>query len=125
MLKNFEDLDAFQKAVDLSVAIYDATSSFPDDERYNLISQLRRASISVISNIAEGQGRLTEGEWRAFLSHARGSLFEIQAQLIVAVRLNLIDERKYRALRSSVIKAARPLSGLIAYVRRRESQTDN
>ena len=121
MPKNFEQLDAFQNAVDLSVAIYRATSNFPQDERYELTRQLRCASISVISNIAEGQGRLTNGEWRQFLSHARGSLFEIQAQLLVASRLGLLDEQRYRSLRSAVIKVAKPLAGLIDYVRRREA----
>ena len=117
MAKNFEDLDAFQRAVDLSVAIYEATSSFPDAERYGLIAQLRRAAISVVSNIAEGQGRLSNGQWLQFLGHSRGSLYEVQAQLIVAKRLNLIDESVHRSLRSAVIKTAKPLAGLIDYVR--------
>jgi four helix bundle protein len=120
MAKNFEDLDAFQRAVDLSVAIYEATSSFPDEERYGLKAQLRRASISVVSNIAEGQGRLTDGEWRQFLGHARGSLYEIQAQLVVATRLGLLDAASHRELRSAAIKTAKPLAGLIRYVRKRE-----
>ncbi|HLJ75052.1 MAG TPA: four helix bundle protein [Thermoanaerobaculia bacterium] len=118
-MPTFEELDAFQYAVDLTVAIYRATSEFPKDERYELRRQLRRASISVVSNIAEGQGRLTNGEWRQFLSQARGSLFEIQAQLIVALRLELLDEARHRRLRSAVIKVAKPLAGLIDYVRRR------
>jgi len=121
MPKNFEDLDAFQKAVDLSVAVYRTTESFPDAERYGLTKQLRRASISVVSNIGEGQGRLTDGEWRQFLGHARGSLYEIQAQLIVAARLGLIDEPVHRRLRLAISKAARPLAGLIEYVRTRKS----
>jgi len=121
MPKQFEDLVAFQRAVDLSVAIYKETSKFPDEERYGLKVQLRRASISVISNIAEGQGRLTNGEWRQFLGHARGSLYEIQAQLVVALRLGLINDTAHRSLRSDVIKAARPLAGLINYVRRRNA----
>ena len=117
MAKNFEDLDAFQRAVDLSVAIYDATASFPDDEKYGLKAQLRRAAISVVSNIAEGQGELSNGQWLRFLGHSRGSLYEVQAQLIVAMRLNLIDEAVHRSLRSAVIKTAKPLAGLIDYVR--------
>jgi four helix bundle protein len=123
MPKTFEDLDAFQQAVALAVAIYRATSAFPTDERYGLTAQLRRASTSVASNIAEGQGRLTNGEWRQFLSHARGSLYEIQAQLIVAEKLELLGPSAHRTLRSAVTKAAKPLAGLIDYVRRREKQT--
>ena len=126
MPKNFEQLDAFQRAVDLSVAVYEITTLFPDEERYGLKAQLRRASISVISNIAEGQGRLTNGEWRMFLSHARGSLYEVQAQVLVAKRLGYLDETAHQSIRSFVIKAAKPLSGLIDYVKRRESvTTDN
>ena len=121
MPKNFEQLDAFQRAVDLSVAVYEMTSRFPVEERYGLKAQLRRASISVISNIAEGQGRLTNGEWRMFLSHARGSLYEVQAQSLVAKRLGYLDDAAHRTIRSFVIKTAKPLAGLIDYVRRRES----
>jgi four helix bundle protein len=125
MSKTFEDLDAFQQAVSLTLAIYRATATFPDDERYGLTAQLRRASISVVSNIAEGQGRLTNGEWRQFLGHARGSLFEIQAQLIVAEKLGLLDPSEHRVLRSAVIKTAKPLAGLIDYVRTVKPTTDN
>ena len=126
MPRNFEQLDAFQRAVDLSVAVYETTSRFPDDERYGLKAQIRRASISVVSNIAEGQGRLTNGEWRMFLSHARGSLYEVQAQLLVAKRLGYLDDSAHRAIRSFVIKAAKPLAGLIDYVKSREkATTDN
>ena len=126
MPRNFEQLDAFQRAVDLSVAVYEATARFPDEERYGLKAQLRRASISVVSNIAEGQGRLTDGEWRLFLSHARGSLYEVQAQLLVAKRLGYLDDSTHRSMRSFLIKAAKPLAGLIEYVRQRQrATTDN
>src|SRR5581483_3009183 len=84
--------------------------------------------MSDVSNIAEGQGRLTNGQWRQFLSQARGSLFEIQAQLIVALRLELLDQAQHRRLRGAVIKVVKPLAGLIDYVRRRKAQqprTDN
>ena len=125
-MKNFEELDAFQRAVELMVQIYRTTSNFPTEERYGLTAQIRRAAVSVVSNIAEGQGRLTLGEWRNSLGHARGSLFEIQAQAIAAEKLGFIDGSGYRQLRSSIKRAAMPLAGLIAYVRRREkSTTDN
>ncbi|HYS53442.1 MAG TPA: four helix bundle protein [Thermoanaerobaculia bacterium] len=125
-MKNFEELDAFQHAVDLMVDVYRASAAFPIEERYGLTSQIRRASVSVVSNIAEGQGRLSDGEWRNSLSHARGSLYEVQAQAIAANRLEFLDDDSYRRLRSSIKRAAKPLSGLIAYVKRREaSTTDN
>jgi four helix bundle protein len=125
-MKIFEELDAFQRAIELMVQIYRETSDFPTEERYGLTAQIRRAAVSVVSNIAEGQGRLTPGEWRNSLGHARGSLFEIQAQAIAAEKLGFLDERRYRELRSSIKRVAMPLSGLIAYVRRREKPaTDN
>ena len=122
-MKNFEELDAFQRAVDLMVDVYRVSKAFPDEERYGLTSQIRRASVSVLSNIAEGQGRLTPGEWRNSLSHARGSLFEVQAQAIAAHKLGFVDEAVYRKLRSSIKRAAMPLAGLIDYVRSRASAT--
>ena len=81
---SFRDLVVWQRAVQLSLAIYKLTSSFPDSERFGLTNQLRRASISVASNIAEGYGRTTRGEYNLFLGHARGSVFEVQTQLIIA-----------------------------------------
>jgi len=127
MAKTFEDLDAFQLAVDLSVTIYRVTETFPRAELYGLVSQLRRASVSVVSQIAEGQGRLSLGEWRQFLGQARGSLFEIQAQTIIASRLGYLDASAYKRVRSAVTRTAKPLAGLIEYVRRRENKptTDN
>jgi len=122
-MKNFEELDVFQRAVELTTLVYGATRSFPVDERFGLTSQIRRAAVSVVSDIAEGQGRLTRGEWRQFLSQARGSLFEVQAQAIIAEKLGFLDEPMYRKLRSAVKRVAMPLAGLIAYVRSRERPT--
>jgi four helix bundle protein len=118
-MATFEDLDMFKRALDLMEDVYRVTKMFPGDERFGLTQQLRRASISVVSNLAEGQGRLTNGEWRQFLSQTRGSLFEIQAQLIAARRLDFLDENEYRKLRSTVRRVAEPLKGLIQYVARR------
>jgi four helix bundle protein len=80
----FKDLIVWQRAVKLSLAIYKLTASFPDSERFGLTNQLRRASVSVASNIAEGYGRSSRGEYRQFLGHARGSNFELQTQLVIA-----------------------------------------
>ena len=96
-VRSFRDLVVWQKALDLAIRIYGMTRSFPREEIYGLTSQIRRAAISVPSNIAEGQGRLTSGEFRQFLGIARGSNFELQTQLEVARALGmgeaaLIDE---------------------------------
>ncbi|HEX9405778.1 MAG TPA: four helix bundle protein, partial [Thermoanaerobaculia bacterium] len=100
MAKTFEDLDVFKRALDLMVDVYEATAGFPQREVYGLAAQLRRASVSVVSNIAEGQGRLTPGEWRQLLSHARGSLFEIEAQLIASAMLGFMDSATAKRVRA-------------------------
>jgi four helix bundle protein len=79
MSHSYRDLLVWQKAMDLVEAIYPATSTFPKQELYGLVSQMRRAAVSIVSNIAEGQGRLTPGEFRQFLGTARGSLLELDA----------------------------------------------
>jgi len=125
-MATFEDLDVFKQALDLMVAVYRITRTFPNDERFGLTQQLRRAVVSVVSNLAEGQGRLTTGEWRQFLSQSRGSLFEVQAQLIAAHRLGYLDEVQHKQLRSGIRRVAEPLKGLINYVITRKAQpTDN
>ena len=120
MTKSFEDLDAFKRALDLMVAIYRVSKTFPTDERFGLTQQIRRAIVSVVSNIAEGQGRLSHGEWRQFLSQARGSLYEVQSQIIAAHRLEYIDDEMWRRLRGSIRRVADPLQGLIEFVRNQE-----
>jgi four helix bundle protein len=81
---SFKELVVWQRAVQLSLATYKLTSTFPESERFGLTNQLRRASVSVASNIAEGYGRTTRGEYLQFLGHARGSNFELQTQLAIA-----------------------------------------
>ena len=93
MPQNFHDLTVWQRAIDLTVCIYKLTQKFPKEETYGLTSQLRRASVSVASNIAEGRGRLNPGEFRQFLGIALGSAFEKQTQLLVARRLEMGNEK--------------------------------
>ncbi len=87
MGQSFKDLIAWQKAAELTVEIYKLTSLFPDSKRFGLTNQMRRASVSVASNIAEGYGRSTKGEYHLFLGHARGSCCEIETQIFIARRL--------------------------------------
>lgn len=119
-MKTFEDLKVFQAALDLRVESHRMTSAFPREELFGIVSQLRRAAGSVTRNIAEGQGRLTLGEWRQLLSHARGSLYEVEAELIASHKLGYIDESTLRALRERARKVGRMLAGLIRYVQMRE-----
>ncbi len=74
----YQDLVVWQKAMDFVIQIYEITKRFPREEAYGLSAQLRRAAVSIPSNIAEGQGRLTEGKVRQFLGHSRGSLLEVE-----------------------------------------------
>jgi four helix bundle protein len=89
--RNYQDLIAWQKAMDYVQAVYVASRSFPADERYGLTSQLRRAAISIPSNIAEGQGRGTAPEFARFLRIAHGSLRETETQLLIAKRLGFLE----------------------------------
>ena len=87
--QDYRDLIVWQKAIELTVCIYQLTRSFPKDEIYGLVPQMRRAAVSVPSNIAEGRGRLNVGEFRHFLGMAQGSVYELQTQLLVARRLGM------------------------------------
>src|ERR1700756_5336223 len=119
-MSRFQDLAAFQRSMELVEKIYEVTNGFPKAELYGLTSQLRRASISVMSGIAEGEGRLTPGEWRQMLSHARGSLFEVEAQLLAAQRLRFLDEETSISLNMLVKRTGAALLGLIRFVQSRE-----
>ena len=89
MAQDYRDLIVWQKAMELTVCIYSLTQSFPKQEIYGLTSQMRRASVSIASNIAEGRGRLTPTEFRQFLGMAQGSTYELQTQLVVTRSLGL------------------------------------
>ncbi|MGC9223845.1 MAG: four helix bundle protein [Terracidiphilus sp.] len=100
MAQSFRDLQIWQKAMQLTVAIYGLTARFPKEEMYGLTGQLRRAAVSVPSNIAEGHGRLSNREFTQFLSVARGSICELQTQLDIARSLGFgevkaIDEAEH------------------------------
>lgn len=100
MLKNstFQDLRIWQEAMNLVEAVYRVTADFPKHELYGLTSQMRRAAVSVPSNIAEGKGHRSDPEFVRFLLHARGSLLELQTQLLVARRLQYLPEEKAQEL---------------------------
>ena len=92
MPQDVQELAVWNRAIDLTVGIYGLTREFPKDELYGLISQMRRAAVSVASNIAEGRGRLNQGEFRQFLGIALGSVFEVKTQLVVSRRLDMGSE---------------------------------
>jgi four helix bundle protein len=107
-------LIAWQKAMDLAVRVYGTTSSFPREERFGLTSQLRSCAVSIPSNIAEGHGRLTRGEWRQFLGHARGSTLEMQTQLILSKRLGFGDPAALEADLALTDEVGRIINGLLS-----------
>jgi four helix bundle protein len=98
MARSYRELVAWQKAKNLAVQTYKATETFPKNETYGLTSQVRRAMVSVASNIAEGQGRLTSGEFQYFLGLARGSLLEAETQLMIALELGFLDAEIFELL---------------------------
>ncbi len=116
MASSYRDLIAWQKSIELVPAIYQLTKTFPHDELYGLTTQLRRAAVSVPSNIAEGQGRKSNGEFRHFLYTAVGSLMEIETQLIIAGKLGYARQPAVEDLLSSTAELGRILNGLIAAV---------
>jgi four helix bundle protein len=91
-VQSYRDLLVWQRSIQLSVAVYEFTRNFPAEELYGLRSQLRRASVSVASNIAEGTGRRTTGEYVQFLGMSRGSNYEVQTQLVIARELGFGTE---------------------------------
>lgn len=119
MGSSYRDLLVWKRACNFSVQLYRATADFPKSELYGLVNQLRRASVSVASNIAEGQGRLTRGEFAQFLGHARGSLLEVQTQLMIATELGFLSNECHRALHQDAEEILYLLNRLLTSVRSR------
>jgi four helix bundle protein len=112
--RHFRDLLVWQKAMSLARAVYQETETLPRSENFGLQSQMRRAAVSVPSNIAEGHGRLDDGHFRQFLATSCGSLFELETQLELAAGLNFIEETKTIALIQQCEEVARMINGLLA-----------
>ena len=117
MSGTYKDLEAWQRAMELVFEIYRCTSNFPREEIFGLTSQLRRAAVSIASNIAEGKGRFSDRELSQFLAVARGSVFEIETQLAIALRLSFLSEPQSQQLLSRCAEVGRLLNGLIKAVR--------
>lgn len=106
-MHRFEDLKIWQKAMDVVENSYRATSTFLKEEKFGLTSQLRRSAVSIPSNIAEGAGRNSNGEFMQFLGIANGSSFELLTQLYLSERLNLITEEKVRPIINDVLEVTK------------------
>jgi four helix bundle protein len=115
---SFRNLIVWQRAIELGLAVYRLTSTFPSSEQFGLTVQLRRAAVSVASNIAEGYGRATRGEYLQFLGHARGSNAEIQTQLIFARELGLGSDAALTRADELAIEVGRMLTVVIRSLRK-------
>jgi four helix bundle protein len=111
--KPHKKLKAWQLAMDIVIDIYKITARFPADEKFGLVSQMRRSGVSVPSNIAEGAGRNTKKEFVNFLHIAQGSLSELDTQLELARRLEFVDKITWKKLDDKLIEEDKVLSGLI------------
>ena len=109
---NFEKLEVWNKAIEFADTIYSITRAFPDDERFGLTSQMRRAAVSISSNIAEGSARHSRDDYAHFLEIARRSLFEVVSQATISKRQGVLSEADYRPLYEAAEIQSRMLSGL-------------
>jgi four helix bundle protein len=119
VVSSYRDLVVWQRAMALVSAVYKLTSSFPESERFGLTSQIRRAAVSIPSNIAEGQGRLATKEFRQFLGIARGSLKELETQLLISIDLTYAEAAEVAACLGLADEVGRMLNALIKALERR------
>ena len=104
MAKMYENLEAWKQATDLAIRIYEVTEAFPKKEIFGITSQLRRAAISISSNIAEGSGRKSKRDFKQFIHMASGSLNEVESLLFVSLRLTLLIKESYTELKERIDK---------------------
>jgi four helix bundle protein len=126
----YQDLRAWQKAMALVEQVYKVTTNLPQEEAFGLKSQMRRCAVSIPSNIAEGQGRATRGEFQQFLGHARGSLYELETQIAIADKLGYVRDNHGKELLAEANELGRILNALIASLKSvplqaRQLTTDN
>ncbi len=112
-MQTHENLNVWNKAVALSLLIYKITEAFPARETYGLSSQMRRAAVSIPSNIAEGRRRGTDADFSHFLRIAPGSLAELETQLIISKKLSYCDTKNYEATHAQMIEVGKMLHGMI------------
>jgi four helix bundle protein len=118
MAQHFKDLIVWQKAMDLVTSVYQLTDSFPKREVYSLTDQIRRAAVSIPSNIAEGQAHFSKAEFSHFLPHSAGSLAELETHLLIAERLEYTGHDQIQDLLKQVIEIGKLLNGLINSLRK-------
>jgi four helix bundle protein len=117
MGESFRSLTVWQRSVELALQVYKLTARFPESEKFGLTNQLRRASVSMASNIAEGYGHSTKGEYMQFLGHARGSSSEVETQLVIARGLGLGGKDALHRTEELCSEVGRMLGGLMKSLR--------
>ncbi len=121
MGQSFKDLIVWQRSIELTTDVYKLTSKFPESERFGLTNQMRRASVSIASNIAEGYGRSTRGEYVQFLGHARGSCSELETQIVIAKNLGFGATQNLELVEALCNDVGRLLGALIKSIRAKQS----
>lgn len=112
-MANFKELLVWQRSIDFVTEIYRTTEAFPKDEIYGLLSQIRRAAVSIPSNIAEGNSRRSKPDYVQFLKISRGSCAEVETQLIISKNLKFLNENEHLKLNEKIIEISKMLNGLI------------
>ena len=112
----YKDLIVWQKSMELAESVYKLTRKLPKSEDWGLIAQIRRSAISIPSNIAEGYGRETSGNYKQFLSISRGSLFELETQISLCVKLNYIKPEDVVSIYSAIVEISKMLTSLISKI---------
>jgi four helix bundle protein len=113
IVQSYRDLVVWKKSMTLVLDVYRSTQAFPKPETYGLVAQSRRAAVSIPSNIAEGQARLSTAEFKQSLGHARGSLMEVETQILISQELGYLERDQSESLLSSSAEVGRILNGLL------------
>lgn len=113
IVQSYRDLVVWKKSMTLVLDVYRSTQAFPKPETYGLVAQLRRAAVSIPSHIAEGQARLSTAEFKQSLGHARGSLMEVETQILISQELGYLERDQSENLLSSSAEVGRILNGLL------------
>jgi four helix bundle protein len=120
-MRPHEGLDVWQKAIDFVVSIYERTKTFPNEERFGLTSQVRRAAVSIPANIAEGAGRRSDKEFLHFLSIAQGSCSEVETELLISNKLGYLTDPDYLHLKNLADSIGKMLFGLSKHLTSKHS----
>ena len=116
-MRNFKEFLVWQKSIEFVTEVYEITAKFPAEEKFGLVSQIRRASVSISSNIAEGNSRRSSADYIQFLKIARGSAAEVETQIIISKNLKFVSENNFTELSLKINELLKMLNGLINYLK--------